>query len=82
MGKVGEAATFSDMMEKLLSGNSILFVDGVGSVLYAGTESLKQRGVEEATSQSVVRGRVKASPKPCAKIQRSSGAASRIRTFG
>ncbi|MEK3734193.1 spore germination protein [Paenibacillus sp. FSL M8-0334] len=56
MGKVGEAATFSDMMEKLLSGNSILFVDGVGSVLYAGTESLKQRGVEEATSQSVVRG--------------------------
>ncbi|MHA2855594.1 spore germination protein [Paenibacillus lautus] len=56
MGKVGEARTFQEVEKKLLSGNTIIFMDGTATSLYVGTETLKQRGVEEASSQSVVRG--------------------------
>jgi spore germination protein KA len=56
MGKVGEANTFQEVEGKLLSGNTIIFMDGTSTSLYVGTEALKQRGVEEASSQSVVRG--------------------------
>jgi spore germination protein KA len=56
MGKVGEASTFQEVEGKLLSGNTIIFMDGTSTSLYVGTEALKQRGVEEASSQSVVRG--------------------------
>jgi spore germination protein KA len=56
MGRVGEAATFAEVETTLLCGHTILYLDGFKTALYAGTEALKQRGVEEATSQSVVRG--------------------------
>lgn len=56
IGKVNEAASMDDLLEKLLSGNTVLGIDGLQTVLTVGTEALKQRSVEEATSQSVVRG--------------------------
>jgi len=56
MGKIGVAETIGELEEKVLCGSTILYIDGLRKVLYAGTEALKQRGVEEATSQSVVRG--------------------------
>lgn len=56
LGKVNETASMDDLLQKLLSGNTVLAVDGLPSALTVGTEALKQRGVEEATSQSVVRG--------------------------
>lgn len=55
-GNLGEAATWTDIQEKLFSGHTILYIHGCRSALYVSTEALKQRGVEEATSQSVVRG--------------------------
>lgn len=56
MGKVGEATTYSEVEENVLSGNTVVFIEGTSTSLYVGTEKLKQRGVEEASSQSVVRG--------------------------
>ncbi|WP_375373940.1 spore germination protein [Paenibacillus sp. S150] len=56
LGKVGEARTFSQVEAEILSGNSIIYIQGASAALSAGTETLKQRGVEEASSQSVVRG--------------------------
>ena len=55
MGKVGKPEPIK-RLKKLLSGNTIVFMDGTSTSLYVGTETLKQRAVEDATSQSVVRG--------------------------
>ncbi|WP_010268074.1 spore germination protein [Paenibacillus senegalensis] len=56
LGKIGQADTLGAVEEKLLSGNTILFMEGLSTALYIGTQSLKQRNVEEPASQSVVRG--------------------------
>jgi len=56
MGKVGEADSYPELEAQLLVGNSVIYIEGAASALYASTEALNQRGVEEATSQSVVRG--------------------------
>ncbi|MBT2289699.1 spore germination protein [Paenibacillus albidus] len=56
LGKVGEVHTYSEIEAQLLSGNTIVYIEGLASSLYVGTEMLKQRSVQEATSQSVVRG--------------------------
>ncbi|CAG7600466.1 Spore germination protein A1 [Paenibacillus solanacearum] len=56
LGKVGEVRTYPEMMSQLLCGQTILYIEGARTALSAGTEMLKQRGVEEASSQSVVRG--------------------------
>ncbi|ANS74462.1 spore gernimation protein [Paenibacillus yonginensis] len=56
LGKIGEVKTLTELEAKILSGNTIVYIDGLDKALYVGTEALKQRGVEEATSQSVVRG--------------------------
>lgn len=56
IGKVDEVKDFGTVESQLLSGNTIVFIEGAGAGLYVSTETLKQRGVEEAASQSVVRG--------------------------
>lgn len=55
-GKVGEAQTYSEIEAEILSGNTIIYIEGAAIAISVGTETLKQRGVEEASSQSVVRG--------------------------
>ncbi len=55
-GNPGETAAWDIVLEKLYSGHTILYTEGFHSALYVATDALKQRGVEEATSQSVVRG--------------------------
>lgn len=56
LGKVGEVRDYPRVERELLAGNSIVFIDGGEIALSAGTEALKQRAVEDASSQSVVRG--------------------------
>ncbi|WP_238652157.1 spore germination protein [Paenibacillus piscarius] len=56
LGKVGELRQYSRVEKELLAGNSIVFLDGSDVALSAGTEALKQRAVEDAGSQTVVRG--------------------------
>jgi spore germination protein KA len=46
----------ADLFDHLLSGNSILMLEGSAKALSVGTKQLKARSVEEPTVQSVVRG--------------------------
>lgn len=55
-GQLAEVGTYSDAAAKLLSGDTIVYVERAPLMLSVGTRKLKQRGVEESTSQSVVRG--------------------------
>lgn len=56
LGNIKETGTYPELISCLLSGSSVIFVEGMSDSLLAGTQSLNQRGVEEASSQSVVRG--------------------------
>jgi len=56
LGKVGEVRSYGDIEAEILSGNTIVFLNGSATALSVGTEALKQRPVQEASSQSVVRG--------------------------
>lgn len=56
LGKVGGVHNYTEVETELLAGNSIVYIDGSAQALSAGTEALKQRAVEDAVSQSVVRG--------------------------
>ncbi|WP_342421214.1 spore germination protein [Paenibacillus sp. FSL E2-0178] len=56
LGKVGEISNYTEVETEILAGNTILFIEGSVTALSAGTEALKQRAVEDAVSQSVVRG--------------------------
>ncbi|MEK3879600.1 spore germination protein [Paenibacillus sp. FSL M7-0420] len=56
LGKVGGITNYTEVETELLAGNSVIYIDGSTKALSAGTEALKQRSVEDAVSQSVVRG--------------------------
>uniref|UniRef100_UPI00406C8AC3 spore germination protein n=1 Tax=Paenibacillus sp. FSL P2-0089 TaxID=2954526 RepID=UPI00406C8AC3 len=56
LGKVGGITNYTEVETELLAGNSVIYIDGSTHALSAGTEALKQRSVEDAVSQSVVRG--------------------------
>ncbi|WP_405116571.1 spore germination protein [Paenibacillus sp. FSL K6-1217] len=56
LGKVGGITNYTEIETELLAGNSIVYINGNAQALSAGTEALKQRAVEDAVSQSVVRG--------------------------
>ncbi len=47
---------FEDILDYLLAGNSILIIDGVAKCFVIETKGFTDRGVVEATSQTVVRG--------------------------
>ncbi len=51
-----EGSEFNEIMSQLLSGNSILLVDGIASAFIVETKGWQDRGVIEATSQTVIRG--------------------------
>ncbi|TDG00356.1 spore germination protein [Paenibacillus piri] len=55
-GMVGDIYSFEDAYETLLSGNSILMLDGSSHGLSVGTKKLTARAIEEPNVQSVVRG--------------------------
>lgn len=56
VGKVVEIDTVNSLLAALFTGNTIILVDGSNQGLSASTAELKQRGVEEPTSQTVIRG--------------------------
>ncbi len=53
---IDRIGTFSDLYDHLLSGDSILLLEGSAVALAVGTRDPKARGVEEPTVQAVVRG--------------------------
>ncbi|WP_139999582.1 spore germination protein [Paenibacillus paridis] len=55
-GSVHKLASFDELYDMLLTGNSILLLDGCNYALAVGTKELKARSVEEPNVQSVVRG--------------------------
>lgn len=55
-GKVEFVHTYAELEAQLLCGNAIVYIEGATTALYVGATALKQRAVQEATSQSVVRG--------------------------
>src|SRR5690606_15790385 len=55
-GLVIDVHGMEEVLSCLLGGSTIIYLDGQSCALAVGTQSLKQRQVQEATSQSVVRG--------------------------
>ncbi|GBG12214.1 spore germination protein [Paenibacillus agaridevorans] len=55
-GRIMEIDSLGAASVCLLAGGTVVYLDGLAKALAAGTQNLKQRAVQEATSQSVVRG--------------------------
>lgn len=55
-GKLDQTENVEEASLYLMSGSSLLILDGSDTALCVGTETLKQREVQEASSESVVRG--------------------------
>lgn len=56
VAEVHEKEKWGDLTKALLSGNSLLFVDGVAVAMVLGTQGFEHRGVEEPATESAVRG--------------------------
>ena len=56
VAQVKEAKDFPALLDSLLSGDTVVFVDGSSSTLIAGTRELKARAIEEPPSEPVIRG--------------------------
>ncbi|MHA6480524.1 spore germination protein [Paenibacillus sp. strain BS8-2] len=56
IGDISFTYTFKSVYAALLSGDTIVLVDGCDSAIAAGTKGWRDRGVSETTSESVVRG--------------------------
>ncbi|MCR2805672.1 spore germination protein [Paenibacillus soyae] len=56
VGSIAEIDTFDHVIQSLLEGNTIILVDGYQTALAAQTAGGDERGVEEPTSQTVIRG--------------------------
>lgn len=56
LGSVSEIADFQMLFDHLLSGNTIILIDGYSTGLSADTKGWEDRGVQEASVQTVVRG--------------------------
>lgn len=56
MGEVGEGATFKEVYECALSGDTALLIDHSDKALLINTKGWERRGVEEPQTESVVRG--------------------------
>ncbi len=55
-GEIDEIIDFKDLFDHLLSGDTIILIDGYSGGYGVNTKGWKDRGVQEPTSQSVVRG--------------------------
>jgi spore germination protein KA len=53
---VKEEDNVSHIVDELLTGNTIFFMDGIDSALIIGSQSWKERSVSEPMSETVVRG--------------------------
>lgn len=53
---VKEEADVSNIIDELITGNTIFFIDGVASALIIGSQSWKERSVSEPMTENVVRG--------------------------
>ncbi|MCC5709583.1 spore germination protein, partial [Klebsiella pneumoniae] len=56
IGETKEAVNFQMLYHALLSGDTILLIDGQNQGLVTGTRGWKERGIQESTTQSVVKG--------------------------
>jgi len=56
VGEISKAAEWSDVYLKLLSGDTVLFIDGSAEVIIAGTRGGEKRAVTEPSTQTVIRG--------------------------
>lgn len=55
-GDLKELSTFEDLFNQVLSGNTIILLEGYSVAFNVDTKGWKERGVEEPSSQTVVRG--------------------------
>ncbi|RXT04873.1 spore germination protein [Ammoniphilus sp. CFH 90114] len=56
VGEITKASTLDDVMYAILSGDTVLFVDGTAEVLIVGGKGWASRGVEEPVTEALVRG--------------------------
>ena len=56
VGEIKELTNFDDLFTSLLSGDTIILIDGYAEGLIIGNRHWVERGVTEPTSQTVVRG--------------------------
>lgn len=54
--KVEQYETWTDILDKLLSGDAVLLVDGFKCAIVIGTRKWVDRGVEQPTNEQVIRG--------------------------
>ncbi|MFC0469651.1 spore germination protein [Halalkalibacter kiskunsagensis] len=53
---INEANTMEDVIEQILSGQTVIFIDGYDSALLIGTQGFESRNVEQPDTESSVRG--------------------------
>ena len=56
IGNVSFADNWNDLLSSLMSGDSLLIVDGINRVLSVSTQGGEKRAIAESTTQMVVRG--------------------------
>ncbi|PKR76980.1 spore germination protein [Halalkalibacillus sediminis] len=56
IGETEEIESYNDLFEKLLSGETILLLEKQTKAIAASTKGWRDRGVQESTSESVIRG--------------------------
>lgn len=56
IGELSEVDNYEDLFKKLLSGETLLIIDEEKKALSASTKGWRDRGVQEATTESVIRG--------------------------
>lgn len=56
VGQISKCSDWANLYSRLMSGYTILFLDGCEEVIIAGTEGGERRSVTEPTSQTVIRG--------------------------
>ncbi|TGB04972.1 spore germination protein [Halobacillus salinus] len=56
IGELSEVEEFAHLLNRLLSGETLLLIDKEAKALVASTKGWRDRGVQESTSESVIRG--------------------------
>jgi spore germination protein len=56
VSEIEKTTTWDDMTIALLSGSTVLFIDGVIEVLVMSTPGMEKRGIEEPESEALIRG--------------------------
>jgi spore germination protein KA len=56
MGSVKQSENWEDILASLMSGNTIIFVDGIDQAIIANTAGGEKRSIEEPITQVSIRG--------------------------